>query len=553
MHDLKRLLRLSRGYRLWMAGGIALSVTVILANVALLSLSGWFIASMALAGLGLIKMEFFTAAALIRGLAILRTIARYLERLVTHEATLRLLARLRVWFFERLAPRAPAGLEGLRDGDLLARLQADIDSLDNFYLRLVVPVAAGGIAGLVVVAGLGVVDLRVALVMAAALVMAGVMVPLLALLAGRRAGAELVEVRADLGAAATDLTRGLMELQIAGAAERQAGRIGLLGRALIARQRRAAWIAAAGTALSGLMGQLAMWATLLILVPRVSAGTLSGPDLSMMVLGVLAGTEAVGALPAAFAAWGTTAAAARRIFALAEAGPTATPVAAVGALRVPERCDIAFAQVAMGYGGGDAVLSGFDLDVPQGQILALTGPSGAGKTTVLELLQGFWPPVSGSIRIGGVPVSAIPEAELRRLITVVGQHSHVFDGTVRDAMLLADPGAGEDRIWAALAALRLEDDIRALPQGLDTPLGEGASRLSGGQVRRIAVARAFLRTAPILLLDEPTEGLDAKSETAVIEALDRLLAGRTAIIVSHRPRLLRLATLRRQLEAPARG
>lgn len=545
MSDLGRLMEKIRPWRGRMALGIGLSLTVILSNVALLALSGWFITSMALAGMGLVKMEFFTAAAAIRGLALLRTAARYLERIVSHDTTLRMLSGLRVWVYSRLVPLAPAGIVGLREGDLLARIRADIDSLDSFYLRILSPAIAGAIASVVIVAGLCLWDPRLAAVAAGGLVFAGVVVPVLAGRAGRTRAARITHLRGAMQSAVTDLCRGLAELRIYGATGRQVARVSDLGRGLVADQRRIAWTAAIASALGGLGGHLAFWLGAVVIVPQVSAGTLSAPDFAMLLLAVLASAEAVAGLPAAFAAWGTTRAAARRVFDLVDAVPQ---VAEPGAPRRPEGHAIRFEKVSMRYGaGGPLVLDGFDLDLAEGARVALTGPSGAGKTTVLSLLQRFWAASAGTVRIGGVPVEAIAEEVLRATITVVDQHPHLFNDTVRGNLLLARPDATDEALRAALEAAALWADVARMPGGLDARIGEFGAVLSGGQARRLALARAFLRDAPILLLDEPTEGLDPATEDLVIKALDRLAVGRSVIVISHRPRVLALANKHRRV------
>ncbi|WP_251975924.1 thiol reductant ABC exporter subunit CydC [Salinicola avicenniae] len=538
MTILRRLLALFRPYRRWVIGGIALGGVVILANVALLALSGWFIAGMALAGLGVQSISYFAPAALIRGLAILRTGARYGERLVTHEATLRVLAELRVWFYERLEPLGPAALDTWRGGDLLSRIRADIDSLDNFYLRILAPVINALLCSLVIVAGLAFYDGRVAVLDLVALLLAGAIIPLLALRLAAAAGHGLADTRAALDAAATDTTRGLGELFVLGAFERQRARVLELGERLVAAQRRQMWVGAIGRALSGLVGNLAMWGALVLTIPLVAAGDMPGPQLAMLALWVLASFEAVAPLPVAFAAFGETIAAARRLFEIADARPAVTaPLPAQ--VKTPERFDIALEGVSMRYQLiGDWALENVSLRVAEGEAVGLVGPSGAGKSTLLALIQRFREFQSGEISIGGVDLREIDDATLRQTISVIAQRTHLFNASIRDNLLLAKPDASDDELLEALRLAGLGDELDDFPEGLDTLVGEVGTRLSGGQARRVAIARAFLRDARILLLDEPTEGLDADSEARVLEALGKLMQGKTTLLVSHRPRAL---------------
>ncbi|HEY2049840.1 MAG TPA: hypothetical protein VGH03_10885, partial [Caulobacteraceae bacterium] len=380
MRDVLRLLRLFRPYRNWIAAGVALSVTVVVSNVALLALSGWFIAAMAIAGLGTQMIDTFAPAAAIRGLAISRTGARYLERLVTHEATLRLLSELRVWFYRHLEPLAPARLQAYRGGDLLSRIRADIDSLENFYLRVLAPAVVAAVASVLVVAAIAFVDGKIALIDAGGLFLAGVALPLLALRLGRRPGRRLIEMRAALQSAVADTCRGLGELLIYDAIRRQRAHVVAVGEGMIAEQQRTAWITGMSKALSGLVGQLAMWLALVAVIPLVSQHRLDRPDLAMLALGVLASFEAVAALPAAFYGFGETAAAARRLFEIVDARPA---VADPEHGRTPDRFDIAVKGLRMRYADRSPwVIDGATFTVPQGGALGVVGRSGAGKTTL---------------------------------------------------------------------------------------------------------------------------------------------------------------------------
>ncbi|KFD20124.1 MULTISPECIES: thiol reductant ABC exporter subunit CydC [Tatumella] len=545
MNDLRHLLKLARPWRLRMAAGIALSVVVILSNVTLLSVSGWFIASMALAGVGKLTLEFFTPAAAIRGLAVLRTFARYLERLVTHDATLRLLSVLRVWFYKHLEPLAPARLQDFRDGDLLARLRADIDSLDNFYLRILAPAIAGLISSIAILCVLFWFSPGVAGIDVIMLLLAGVVIPVVVVACTKKSGNDVAGLRASLQVASTDLIRGLGELQVAGAVSRQTRHLSDLSQQLISAQRHQAWISALGSALSALAGQLGMFCTFLFLLSAGQAGKIAGNDFVMLVFAVLASTEAVAALPAAFAALGVTREAARRIFSMAELKPAITlPETSA----TPEHFDLAFSGVTMRYGPDKpAVLDSLSFSVPEGHCLALLGPSGAGKTTILNLIQGFWD-CEGSVTIGGHEVRALSDEVLRQVISVVGQKTYLFNASIRDNLRLVAPDADDDALWQALAKASLEDEIRAFPHGLDTLVGELGARLSGGQARRIAIARAFLSQAPVILLDEPTEGLDATNTGLVLNSLKTLVKGKTTLLVTHQIQPLVLADSRLILE-----
>ena len=538
MRNFVRLLSFCRPYARWVAAGIALNAVVILSNVGLLALAGWFIASMALAGIGRIPIEYFAPAAAIRGLAILRTAGRYLERLVTHEATLRLLAELRVWFYGHLEPLAPARLQRHRGGDLLSRIRSDIDSLDTFYLRVLAPAAAAAICVIALVAVLTVYSATAAWILAAGLIASGAVLPLLAKRLAHGAGRRAVTARADLRVVAAETVQGLAELLVAQAALRQTASVAELGRSLVSQQRRQAWLGSTASALSGLTAQLTLLGALVVMIPLVQAGSLPGPDLAFAALYVLASFEAVAPLPGAFVALGETLAAARRIFELVDATPSITepPVEEPR----PQRFDLRISNLRMRY-ADDApwALDGLNLDVAQGEAIGIVGASGSGKTSLLNVLLRFWD-YQGDVAIGGVPLRRLGSDTARGLFGVVSQQTHLFNVSVRDNLRLARPDATDAELTLALQAALLADVIADLPDGLDTLAGENGARFSGGQARRLAIARAILRDAPILLLDEPTEGLDAASERAVLDALAKLLPGRTTLLITHRPSALRI-------------
>jgi len=546
MNDLCHLLRLSRPWRLRMAMGVLLSVIVILSNVALLALSGWFITSMALAGVGSLALEFFTPAAAIRGLAVLRTFARYVERLVTHDATLRLLSVLRVWFYQQLAPLAPARLQDFRDGDVLARLRSDIDSLDNFYLRILTPAIAGLISAIIIVAGICWFSPSVALIDAAVLLLAGVVVPVMVASMTKSSGHQVAHVRSSAVAASTDLIRGLGELQMVGAVSHQTDHLRQLSQQLIGAQRQQAWMSAIGGTLCALVGQLGMFAAFVLLFRHGHASGITVSEIVMLLFTVLASTEAVAGLPGAFAALGTTCEAARRLFSMTELSPA---IVLPESSPMPESSELTFTSVTMRYAPeAPVVLDQLSFTVPAGHCLAILGPSGAGKTTILNLVQGFWDTTEGDVLIGGHPVRDLSDETLRQMISVVSQKTYLFNASIRDNLRLVSPEADDATLWDALTRAALADEIRGFPQGLDTLAGELGVRLSGGQARRIAIARAYLSHAPIVLLDEPTEGLDAVNTELVLNCLKELIKGKTTLLVTHQIQPLSLAESRLQLD-----
>ena len=534
MNELRRLWQLFQPYRTWMLVGTLAAILTLLANVTLMAAAGWFLTAMAAAGAAGVAMNYFTPAALIRGSAMIRTAGRYGERLVNHEATFRLIASLRVWFYQHLEPLAPARLQQYHSGDLLSRIRADIDALDNLYVRVLVPVAVANVSIVLFTIFLLFYHPLLALSGLTFLVLAGVGLPIWSQARGLAPGRRIAEDEAALRTAVIDGVQGLAELTLYGAAERQARHIDSLSRRLIADQTRLSSDHGLTQAAVGLCASLSLWVLLWIAIPLVDDGRLMPPQLAMLALFTLASFEAVAPLPQAFQMLGRTLAAAHRLFAIVDTEPAVAEPSTPSPR--PERFDIEFTEVSFTYPGAPRpAVSGIRLQVPQGSRAAVIGATGSGKSTLFNLLLRFWAPDSGSIRVGGHDILDFHGDDLRRHIAVVSQHTHLFDATIRENLLIANPDAPQAAIEAACRVAQIHDFIAELPEGYDTWVGETGVRLSGGQGRRIAVARALLKDAPILLLDEPTEGLDAATERDLMQALDTLMVGRTVLLITHRP------------------
>jgi ATP-binding cassette, subfamily C, bacterial CydC len=534
MKELLRLWTLFRPYRTWMVAGTLIALLTVLANVTLMALAGWFITAMAVAGATGIAINYFAPAALIRLSAVVRTAGRYSERIVNHEATFRLIAGLRVWFYRHLEPLAPARLQQYHSGDLLSRIRADIDALDNLYVRVLVPVAVAAISALLFFIFLLLHDPLLALSGLGFLLLAGVILPIWSQARGQAPGRRLAEDEAELRAAVIDGVQGMAELTIYGSNERQARRIDGIGRRLIADQSTLSSDHGLTQAAVGLSANLSLWVVLWLGIPMVHSGTLMPPQLAMLALFTLASFEAVAPLPHAFQLLGRTLASARRLFAIVDTEPAVIEPTTPSPR--PDRFDIRFSGVGFSYpDAASPALADIHLEIPEGTRAAVVGATGSGKSTLFNLLLRFWEPDRGDIQIGGHSITAFHGDDLRSHIAVVSQQTHLFDTTIRENLMIAAPDSSQEAIEAACRVAQIHDFISELPEGYNTWVGETGVRLSGGQARRIAVARALLKDAPILLLDEPTEGLDAETERSLMQALDRLMAGRTVLLITHRP------------------
>ncbi|MGQ9850430.1 MAG: thiol reductant ABC exporter subunit CydC [Aggregatilineaceae bacterium] len=531
---LPRLLALAAPFAGWMLLAAVLGVLTIGSSVALMATAAWIIARAALQPpIGTLSV----AVVGVRFFGIARGVLRYLERLVSHEATFRLLARLRVWFYTRLEPLAPARLAGQHSGDLLTRLVADIDTLENIYLRAIAPPAVALLVTAVMAAFMAAYDWRLGVVLAAALLIAGFLIPLTWRGLSARAGRESVIVRGELAARAVDTVQGLADLLACNAAARHLAEVHRLQQSLSQHQRHMAALSALQTALISLVTGLTALAILILATPLVRAGRLEGVLLAVLVLAALSSFEAVQPLPAALQHLSRSLTAARRLFELADMPPAVRdPV-----LPCPLPPDLSAAEMLrvenlrFRYAPAEPpALDDVSFSVPTGAVVALVGPSGAGKSTLVALLLRFWDYQEGTIRLAGRDLRAFAQDDVRRMMSVVSQQTYLFAGTILDNLRLAHPSLTEEQALAALAAAELDGFVATLPDGLHTWIGEGGLRLSGGERQRLAIARAVLKDTPLLLLDEPTANLDPLTERAVLRTIFTALPGRTTLLITHR-------------------
>ena len=537
MSPVARLLGLAAPLRGWLVLAVLAGSGALVANVALMVVAPYLISRSALVtGFA----DIAVAVTAVRAFAVARASLRYAERYLTHLAALRILTRLRVRLYRALEPLAPSGTAVFRSGDLLARAVADVEALDGFFVRGLLPPLAAGIAGLAACAIVGWLDSRLGLALLAFLALAGAALPLTAARLSRRPAARLASARGGLHAAVTEQVDGLADLVAFGREEPAAAEVRAETSALSRERRRLASVHGLGAGAGALLAGLAALALLLLGIPLVRGGAVPGVVLAALPLVGLAAFEGVQPLGEAFRQVELGRAAAARTFELADLPPPVAdppqPAAVPGLPDVELRC------VRFRYGAdGPLVLDGLSLGLPAGGRLGVAGPSGAGKTTVIGLLLRFWEPESGGVVLAGRDVREYRCDDVRSRFGVVPQRIHLFNGTFRDNLLVADGEADDRRILDACDRALLGRFVRSLPAGLDTLVGEDGLKLSGGERQRLALARVFLRDAPILVLDEATAHLDPATEAAVLRAVDEFAAGRSLLVVSHRRAPLELA------------
>ncbi|CAH1655943.1 Transport ATP-binding protein CydC [Hyphomicrobiales bacterium] len=527
LRDLKPVIRLFLGERRRMLlVGAGLAAATVLAGVALLGLSGWFITATALAGLTAttaMAFDVFAPAAGIRFLALLRTGARYGERLTTHDATLSVLAALRERLFRGWAgPRAARAL-ALRPAKLLFRLTADIDALDGLYLRVLVPVGAMVAAALGTAVAAGFIAPWLGLAVGVWLLFAGLGIPLVAARMAYRPARRRAQAIEMLRSGVIDLVAGQTELVMVGRLNAQRDHLAAIDDRLTAADDRLNRIETGVTVGFGLASALALAGMLLAVAALAEVGAIGAPVAALGILVVLAAVEPFGALRRGALEFGRTLLAARRL------GPRILHEAAsVQPAAVPSGLAVELVGVdARHDGAARTTLRAIDLVIGRGERVAVVGASGAGKSTLLALLSGELLPEHGE-------VVALPA-------TLMTQRTELFQDSLRDNLRLAAPDASDGELMRVLDAAGLGADVAALARGLDTQLGEGGLGLSGGQSRRLALARLFLRDTALWLLDEPTEGLDGATARDVLVRLGREAGGRALVIATHIRREAELA------------
>ena len=528
-----RLLRAQYPVRQWMLGGAALALLAALAAIGLMTVSGWFIAAMAVAGASGTAIDYYTPAAAIRAFAILRSGGRYAERVVTHEATLRSLSELRTGLFRRLIPLAPARLAALRSAELLARLRSDVDALEHFYLAVLVPagVALFGVASSVVLCV--VVLPATAGVLLLGAVFAGVGLPgwmrRRAAPDGERAVVDAAALRGHL----LDALRGHAELLAWNGVDAQRARIDALAERLDGRRARGEEREAASGAAVGLVAQLTMICVSALALNAVHHGRMSPPLLVMLSLLIPASFEVIGPLSEALARWPATRTSCVRVFELIDT-PPAFVEPEIGA-PLPPRPAIVFEHARLRYADElPWALDDVNLTLSPGARVAVVGASGAGKSSLVAALSKLYPLQGGRVLFGGQPLEALDGDLVRRHVAVIAQQTVLFNQSLLDNLLLAAPDADAERIERAVARAQLAPFVASLPQGYDTVLGDAGARVSGGEARRIAIARALLQDAPVLVCDEPTEGLDARTARDLYAALTEAARDRTVLLITHR-------------------
>ncbi|MEZ8502873.1 cysteine/glutathione ABC transporter ATP-binding protein/permease CydC [Vibrio splendidus] len=532
MRDLLPYLKLYKKHWFGLSLGMLLAFATLSASIGLLTLSGWFISASAVAGLTIARETFnyMLPGGGVRGLAMSRTAGRWGERVVSHNATFKLLTDLRIFFFKKLAPLIPGRISNLRDADLLNRLVADVDAMDHVYLRLVSPVTVGVFGIFFLTLFLMWFDSSLGLILGSILLIMLLVWPILFYKLGKRNGGELTQNKADLRVTTLDWIEGYSELTLFGAEERYRNAILETQRKLMANQFVNANLTGMASAALMLFNGLTLVLMLWLAADGVG-GNAPDPFIALMAFATMASFELLMPIAGAFQHLGQTLSSARRLNEVILSEPEVQ--FAEGKLDINKPLDITFSNVTFNYPDSErSVLNAVDLTIPATHKVAIVGQTGSGKSTLIQLLTRYWDPKKGYISIAGIELTQWNESQLRESISVVSQRVDILNGTLRDNLLIARPEATDDHLANILKDVGLEKLLEN--NALDSWLGDGGRQLSGGEKRRIGIARAILHDAPILLLDEPTEGLDKQTEHSIMTLFEKHFEGKTVIFITHR-------------------
>ncbi|WP_311753187.1 heme ABC transporter ATP-binding protein/permease CydC [Proteus columbae] len=533
MRVLLPFLALYRRHWFMLLLGIILAILTLLASIGLLTLSGWFLAGTSLAGFaGIYSFNYMLPAAGVRGAAIFRTAGRYFERLVSHDATFRVLSHLRVFTFKKILPLSPGGIARFRQGELLNRLVADVETLDHLYIRVISPIIAAFVVIMAIMFGLGLIDARLANTLGGIMLTLLIVLPFVFYYAGKPIGRDLTDLRGQYRTVLTSMLQGQAELTVFGALPRFRQNLAQLEAKWLRRQAQQANLTGLSQSLmilaSGLTATLILW----LAADGIDNSFMPEALIALFTFCALAAFESLAPVTVAFQHLGQVMTSATRISHLIEQKPDVTFPEKGG--ETNNRATLTMRDICFTYPAQPMqVINHVDLTIEAGQHIALLGKTGCGKSTLLQLINRAFDPTHGTISLNNLPIADYDEATLRSMMSVVPQRVHVFSHTLRENLLMAKEQATDEELKDVLQQVGL-GQLLENDEGLNAWMGDGGRQLSGGEQRRLGLARALLHNAPLVLLDEPTEGLDADTEQQILALLHQHCQGKAVLMITHR-------------------
>jgi thiol reductant ABC exporter CydC subunit len=529
----RQLLPFLAPYKWRTFAAVILGFLAIETNVGLMGTSGYLIASAALRPDTILLL--WVPIVGVRFFGLSRAVFRYLERLVSHDLTFRVLAQIRVWLYARLEPQAPQLLENKRSGDILSSVISDVEQMQNFYLRVLAPPLIALLTALLGYSILASYNQALGLLLVTMMLLGGLVLPWLNHRMNLKAGNEIVAVRAKLYTESTDLIAGLSELLLFGRMEEAIGSWESNQKRLNQLQTQQHRLGAVFGGLMVLITNMAMWLALVITIGLTATQQLNGIAIPTVILVVLASFEAVSPLPLAFQQWSQIKAAADRLYQLAGNPELSETKAIQTEPTFKEPNELRVSNLHFKYKDEEnEILQGIDFTLTKGKHIAIVGESGAGKSSILEVLLQLRPYHEGSVLLNGSELSQLYENEVRERFAVVSQISYLFNTTVAENLRLGRPDATMAELEASARIAQIHETIVKFPEGYETVLGEWGTRLSGGERQRLSLARALLRQAPFILFDEPTTGLDSLTEEAFMSSVQANLKDKAVLWITHR-------------------
>lgn len=469
----------------------------------------------------------------VRFFGISRAVFRYLERYLTHSTTFKLLSKVRVWFYNRLEPLVPGAVDDVHSGDLFSRMVNDIESLKEFYLRVINPPVVGVLVLLFMCFFLNLFSPKLAIAIFIFFLLSGLVIPVLVGIIGRKSVEVKVKLKSDIDITMVDSFSGVTEILTFDLSGKFQEILKGFSSKLMKEQLRAGMLNGLSNALISISGSLCMWVALIICIPMVNSGGLKGDLLALIALGITSSFEALQPMSQIFSKLEESRSAAKRLFEITDR-KTAVYFEASN-LKVPKGNEISIKDLCVRYSSdSELILSNIDLELKEGKKLAIVGPNGSGKSTLAQVLLGFKDYERGSIILGDTNIKALDSDILMEKFSVVPQNPYMFNTTILENLKLSNLEASKELITKCLKSAQILEFIATLPMGLDTYIGEGGFKLSGGQRQRLAIARAFLRDKPILILDEPTTGLDLAAEKKLLVSLQEEWDKKSVVLITHK-------------------
>lgn len=515
--------------------GTILAITSLSASIGLLSLSGWFLAASFLVG-STILFNFFYPSSGVRGLAIGRTISRYFERLVTHDATFRVLAELRISVFKKLIPLSPSGLNHFRNSELLNRLVADVDTLDTLYLNLLSPFISAIMVITFMAIGLSFVSALLAVIICSTLLALLFIFPAIFYRLGQKSGKKIIQARAEYRSQFIEWIQLNAEFLLFGLVPQMTQNLEKTEQTWLHSQSKESQLTGFSNALLTFMNGILVCVVFLLVTTAIDASSADNPEalVALVIFCVMASAEILMPIGIAFLHLGQLMTAAERLNDLIEQRPLVEFNGSTRWQKIAENQPLVrFEKVTFNYPSNhQATLNGLSFEVNKGQKVAILGKTGSGKSTIFQLLNRHYDPTSGQILLANCNVADYPEATLRSHLVTLSQRVHIFSQTLRDNLLMGNPQATDEQLKLVLEQVELAYLLQE--QDLDLWLGEGGRPLSGGEQRRLGLARVLLSNAELVLLDEPTEGLDRETEQQILMLIFAHCQARTLLMITHR-------------------